>query len=103
MATPSPKGIRPPSERDETSPAKPVATFRYGSVSAAVFTNTVSKGGKTFDVHAVSVRRSYRNAQGEWEQTHSLRAADLLPTALALQKCYEFINDAPGVSDEEQP
>jgi len=69
-------------------------------VSAAVFTNPVSKGGKTFDLHVVSVRRSFRNAQGGWESTHSLRRADLLPVALALQKCYEFINDAAAVSDD---
>ena len=69
-------------------------------MSAAVFTNPVSKGGKTFDLHVVSVRRSFRNAQGGWESTHSLRRADLLPVALALQKCYEFINDAAAVSDD---
>ena len=102
MANPSPKAERPASNQDATSSAKPVATFRYGSVSAAVFTNPVSKGGKTFDVHAVSVRRSFRNAQGGWEATHSLRRVDLLPAALALQKCYEFINDAAAVEDDDR-
>ena len=102
MANTSPKAERPASNQDATTSAKPVATFRYGSVSAAVFTNSVNKAGKTFDLHAVSARRSFRNAQGGWEATHSLRPVDLLPAALALQKCYEFINDAAAVEDDDR-
>ena len=84
-----------------TSPAKPVASFRYGTVSAAVFTNTVKKDGETFDVQSVSVRRSYRS-DDEWKTTHSLRKADLLPAAFALVKCFEHLTtDADGDGDEE--
>ena len=84
-----------------TSPAKPIASYRYGSVSAAVFTDEVRKNGKTFDAYSVNVRRSYRNSNGEWVQTHTLRKADLLPASYALQKCYEFVSDAHGDDDEE--
>ena len=34
------------------------------------------------------------------EHTHSLRASDLLPAALALTKCYEFIADAANGHDD---
>ncbi len=87
-----------------TSSAKPVASFRYGNVSAAIFTNEVkSKEGNTFDVHNVSVRRSYRDGKGDWAQTHTLRATDLLPAALALQECYRFLaNDADTDRDDEE-
>ncbi len=38
MAKKSPKAKRP-AKKDVTSSAKPAVNFRYGSVSAAVFTN----------------------------------------------------------------
>ena len=101
MANPSPTASRPASQ-DATSPAKPTATFRFGPVSAAVFTNDVKlPSGKTITVANVTLRRSYRNTEGVWEHTHTLRVSDLLPAALALTKCYESIADANG-SDERE-
>ena len=103
MANTTPTGIRPPEAKDETPSAKPVASFRYGHVSAAVFANQVkNKSGGTADAYSVSVRRSYRTEQGEWANSHSLRPADLLPAALALQKCYEFIAEADATDDEKR-
>ncbi len=91
MAKKSPKAKRP-AKKDVTSSAKPAANFRYGNVSAAVFTNKVKKGSDTFDVYSVSVRRSYRTPEGQWVATQTLRKSDLLPASYALQKCYEFVN-----------
>jgi hypothetical protein len=103
MAKTAPTGDRPPETKDETPPAKPVAIFRYGHVSAAVFANKVkSKSGGTADAYSVSVRRSYRAEDGEWGSSHSLRPADLLPAALALQKCYEFVAEADAPDDEKR-
>jgi hypothetical protein len=103
MANTSPKAERPASTKDAANGAAPVGSFRFGSVSAAVFTNRVTtQGGKTLDVFNVSLRRSYRNAGGEWEHTHTLRTADLLPAAYALLKCYDFIAEANGSDDEER-
>ena len=101
MAT-TPTATRP-AIQDATSSAKPTATFRFGQVSAAIFTNDVKlSNGKTAKVPNVTLRRSYRNAQGTWEHTHSLRASDLLPAALALTRCYESIADASGNDDERE-
>jgi len=102
MANTSPKAQRPAENEDATSPAKPVATFRYGGVSAAIFTDKVkTKNGKSLDVYNVSLRRSYRKADGQWSPSRSLRSADLLPASLALQKCYEFLNDVQDVEESE--
>ena len=91
MANNPPKGIRPP-VKDETPPASPVATFRFGQVSAAVFADKLKlPSGMTATLSNVSLRRSYRNAAGSWEHTHSLRVADLLPAAFVLTKCADFI------------
>jgi hypothetical protein len=66
---------------------KPIASFRFGNVSAAIFPVRV-KDGTVMDV---SIRRSYKDADGAWKHTHSLAQEDLLPAALALTKCYEHI------------
>ena len=66
---------------------EPSAVFRFGNVSAAIFPDVT----KTGTVWNVSVRRSYRDAEGKWQHTHSLTPSDLLPAALALTKSYEHI------------
>lgn len=100
MANTSPQGIRPPT-KDETPPASPVATFRFGQISAAVFPNQVKlPSGKNATLHSVSLRRSYRNAEGKWEHTHSLRSGDLLPAAFVLTKCAEYVSESHD-SDSE--
>ena len=97
---------RPATPKDATPPApatqKPVAVFRFGSVSAAVFVEHVTKGDRPVALLNVSLRRAYRDAQDVWQHTHSLRADDLLPAALALMKCYEFVEDARGNDDERR-
>jgi len=100
MANKSPTAPRPASE-DATSSAKPVASHRFGRVSAAIFTNQVkSKDGTTREAHSVSLRRSYRTAEGKWEHTHTLQPSDLLPAALALEECYKSIQGADASEDE---
>lgn len=82
----------PTEQEDATSSAEPAFAARFGSVSAAVFARQAkTKAGKSFETFYVSVRRSYR-VEGEWRQTASLTPSDLLPAALALQKCYEFVH-----------
>lgn len=94
MANTTPQARRPASKQDATSPAKPVATLRYGSASAAVFKNPVkTKTGETVYRYSVSLRRSYQK-DGQWAQTHTLRDDDLLAAAYALERCYDVIADA---------
>lgn len=94
MANTSPKAQRPAENQDVTSSAKPVATMRYGSISAAVFRNPVkTKSGETVYTYTVSLRRSYQQ-NGKWAQTHTLREDDLLSAAYALDRCYDFIAEA---------
>ena len=105
MAHTTPPGIRPPSTKDETPSApatKPVASFKFGSVSAAVFTDEVKTVKGPVAVHNVSLRRSYRDAEKAWHTTHSLRPTDLLPAAYALLKCYEVIAGSLDNDEEER-
>ena len=70
-----------------TTDRKPVVAYQYGNVSAAVFRETIKDGA----VLNVSVRKSFKDKAGAWQHTHTLAAADLLPAALALTKCFEWI------------
>ena len=101
MANTTPTAQRP-AEMDATSSAAPVAAFRFESISAAVFTDSVNlKDGKSADVFHVSLRRAYRTADGKWQHTNVLRPADLLAASLALLKSYEFCQQARANRDEE--
>ena len=95
MANTSTTAQRPADKQDATAPAQPVATVRYGDVSAAVFADTVEVGnGKTATRHRVSVRRSYRDQEsGDWKHTNVLFESDLLHAAEALRRCFEIIED----------
>ena len=93
----------PTAERPASQDATPLATFRFENVSAALFTKQVkTQGGNTVDVFHVSLRTSYKAADGEWKYTHSLNRGDLLPAALSLMKCYDFITDAKGGPESRQ-
>jgi hypothetical protein len=86
---------RPAEPQDATSSAQPVATVRYGDISAAIFAEVVQlPNGTEFTTHRVSLRRSYRDQQAnEWKHTHSLGDSDLLPAAEALRKYFEIIEE----------
>ncbi|MCB9922299.1 MAG: hypothetical protein H6822_08960 [Planctomycetaceae bacterium] len=44
-------------------------------------------------MHNVSLRVAFRDKNGEWKHTHTLRQADLLPAAEALRRCYHLIEE----------
>ena len=94
MANTSPQAKRPASQ-DVTPSAQPSMTFRFGNVSAAIYPQERHlPSGKVVTFHHVSLRRRYRDSDGEWQSSSTLDREDLLPAAVALQKCYEYIEAA---------
>ena len=76
----------------ETSPAKPVARFGNETVSAAVFhEERKTKKGESFDAFNISLRRSYKKADGSFGHTQTLQANDLDAAIDALTKCKDYI------------
>ncbi|MEK6867916.1 MAG: hypothetical protein AABX98_03780 [Nanoarchaeota archaeon] len=71
----------------------PVKKFRAGAVSATVWNNP----GKEFDgkeagtYNTVSLERSYKDKDGAWKTTSSLRLNDLPKVAVVVNKAYEFL------------
>lgn len=84
---------RPADTKGETSSAKPIASFRYGNVSAAIFCNQRKAGAdREFDAYSISLRRVYRGAEGEQAYSTSLHPKDLLFGSYALLKCFEELH-----------
>lgn len=60
--------------------------LKDGVLSVAIWSNK-SKEGK--DWKSFTIQRSYQDANKEWKNTTSLRAADLLKMAELLKKAYD--------------
>lgn len=79
---------------------KPVTKFRAGAISATVWENQGKNNkGEIVSFKSVSFDRSYKDANGQWQRTTSLRTMDLPKAALVINKAYEFISLA-GESEE---
>jgi hypothetical protein len=74
------------SERSE-KPNQPVKKFKAGAISATVWENQAQNQ----QGESVSFDRTYKDANGEWQHTNSLRMADLPKATLVLSKAYEFL------------
>ena len=60
-------------------------------VECAVFRTEVDRGQSSFSAFDVVLDRSYRDGQGEWHTTRSLRRDDLLVAAHVLERAYAWI------------
>ena len=71
----------------------PVKKFRAGAVSATVWNNP----GKEFDgkeattYSTISLERSYKDKDGSWKTTNSLRINDLPKVTVVVNKAYEYL------------
>ena len=72
-------------------PNKPEKKYKAGAVSATVWKNEGQKNGKSFAFHTISIARNYKDKDGEWKNSSSLRLADLPKAALVLNKAYEYL------------
>jgi hypothetical protein len=87
---------------DKTAePAKPpVARVRVGLITASIWERTSESGA----FYAVSFERRYRDAQGNWQTSHSYDTHDLLSLAKAADLAHTQILQAREASAEaEQP
>ena len=80
----------------------PVKKFRAGAISATVWENQAqNQKGEIISFKSVSFDRSYKDANGEWQKTNSLRMSDLPRAALVINKAYEFLAlNSPEADDE---
>jgi len=62
---------------------KPVTTFKIGDISAAVWRNVSSHGYVFFNI---TVRRAYKDPDGNWQNTNSFTAKEALVAAECLRQ-----------------
>ena len=69
----------------------PEKKFRAGAVAATVWRNTGVRDGQAVEFRTISLNRGYKDKNGEWQNTGSLRLNDLPRAAVVLQKAYEHL------------
>ena len=71
---------------------QPEKKFSTGSLSATIWQNKgKSRNGEEVSFRTVSFQRRYRDKNGEWKTTNTLRTNDLPKASLVLQKAYEYL------------
>jgi len=71
---------------------QPEKKFSTGAISATVWKNVgVSKDGKPFESHSVSLQRRYKDKTGQWQSTNSLRVNDLPKVALVIEEAFRYL------------
>jgi len=89
---------------------KPVAKFKAGQISAAIWENEVTtKNGKTVPMSKVTIQRRYMDSNGQWKSSGSFGRNEIPLLIYCLQKAFEKMIAADSEetdnngSDEEIP
>lgn len=90
---------------------KPVHTVRLGSIQAAIWSNPGQHG----PIYNVTLERSFRDGEGQWQTSQSFGRNDLLVVAKVADAAHSFIcerqasarangksEDNEAASDDEQ-
>jgi hypothetical protein len=76
----------------------PEKKFVAGAISATVWRNEVKNSDAEFQT--ITIQRAYKDKNGNWKNTSSLRTNDIPKTILVLQKAYEYIFLKEDLNDE---
>jgi hypothetical protein len=87
-----------PRKDEQQQPNRPIAEFRYGLCRTSVWQNQNQDGQTRY---SVSLQRSYRDKDGNWQTTQSLNRDDLPLMIQALTDAYRFCYAPRGDSAEE--
>jgi len=79
---------------------RPVAKFRAGQVSAAIWENEVTtKAGKKVTMLKATVERRYKDRDGQWKSSGSFSRSEIPLAVYCLQKSFEHIVE--GQKDDD--
>ena len=79
----------------------PVAKFRAGQVSAALWQNDIQIRGQTVKVLKATVQRRYKDKDsGEWKSSMSFSRSEIPLAIYCLQKAFEKIIEAQNGSSD---
>ena len=70
----------------------PEKKFRAGAISATVWSNkTKNKTGEEVSYKTISVERCFKDKEGKWQNTNSMRVNDLPKAWTVLMEAYKHI------------
>ena len=69
----------------------PEQKFRAGSITATVWKNDIVKDGVNASFNSITLERSYKDKDGNWQTTHSFRINDLPRLSMVTQKAFEYV------------
>ena len=79
----------------------PVAKFKAGQVSAALWQNDIQVRGQTIQVLKATVQRRYKDKDsGEWKSSTSFSRNEIALAIYCLQKAFEKIIEAQNGSSD---
>ena len=71
---------------------RPVAKFQAQTISTAVWRNEREEDGNVRTTHAVTLRKSYQDADGNWREMQiRLFPSEIPRTVLVLQEAYAYL------------
>lgn len=86
------KDVHVPSVSDVMGKKNPEHKFRAGAISATIWENPGEDSeGKPTVFKTISLARSYKDKEGNWQNTSGLRVSDLPKAILVLSKAYEHL------------
>ncbi len=78
--------------KNENKGNVPEKRFSTGAIRATIWKNSgVSKKGDSVEFNTITLQRSYKDKEGNWQSTANLRINDLPKASLVLQKAYEYL------------
>jgi len=78
-------------EKTEQKSNRPEKKFRFGCVTATIWKNEIDTKSGKFEVRSLNLEKSYKDSDGNWKNTGSLKTQDVPKAMLCLEKAYEFM------------
>jgi hypothetical protein len=86
---------------------KPIAKFRAGQVSCALFENSINVNGSAKTILKASIQRRYKDSDGTWKSSTSFSRNEIPLAIYCLEKAFEAIvneqsngSESNGVEEE---
>ena len=74
----------------------PIAKFKAGPVSAALWENQIEAGGRPATILKATIQRRYKDTDGRWKSSTSFSRNEIPLAVHCLQKTGTFLEDRPN-------
>jgi len=76
---------------EEKEKRAPVKKFIAGAITATIWQNSTQKQGERVEYNTISFGRNYKDKDGKWQTTNSLRLSDLPKAVVVLNNAYTHL------------